>query len=48
MRTLKDTFGHPYTEEEIKNAPEALKGKKEIDAVIAYLQGLGTAIKPRK
>lgn len=48
MRTLKDTFGHPYTEDEIKNAPEALKGKKEIDAVIAYLQGLGTAIKPRK
>lgn len=48
MRTLKDTFGHPYTEDEIKNAPAALKGKKEIDAVIAYLQGLGTAIKPRK
>jgi cytochrome c oxidase cbb3-type subunit 2 len=48
MQTLKDAFGHPYSDDEIKKAPEALKGKKEIDAVIAYLQGLGTAIKPGK
>ncbi len=40
--------GVPYTDEEIEKAPEALKGKKEMDAVIAYLQGLGTAVKTRR
>ncbi|MCG6886758.1 MAG: cytochrome-c oxidase, cbb3-type subunit II [Proteobacteria bacterium] len=34
-----------YTEEEIAKAPDELKGKTEMDALIAYLQGLGTAIK---
>lgn len=48
MRTLKDVFGHPYTEEEIANAPKELEGKKEIDALIAYLQNLGTTIKTRR
>lgn len=48
MRTLKNVFGHPYTEEEITNAPKELEGKKEIDAVIAYLQNLGTTIKTRR
>ena len=42
MRTLR-TLGVPYTDEEIAQAPEALKGKTEMDALIAYLQGLGTA-----
>ena len=42
MRTLR-TLGAPYTDEEIAQAPEALKGKTEMDALIAYLQGLGTA-----
>lgn len=41
MNTLKNWYGHPYSEEEIANAPKELEGKKEIDAVIAYLQGLG-------
>jgi cytochrome c oxidase cbb3-type subunit 2 len=45
MQTLKDWFGHPYTDEEIAKAPEAVKDKTEMDAIIAYLQGLGTAIK---
>ena len=40
--------GVPYTDEEIDKAPEALQGKKEMDAVIAYLQGLGTAVKTRR
>ncbi len=44
MRALT-VVGTPYTEEQIKSAPEALKGKTEMDALIAYLQGLGTAIK---
>ncbi len=37
--------GVPYTPEEIEKAAEEVKGKKEIDAVIAYLQVLGTARK---
>lgn len=38
----------PYTEEEVKNAPAELEGKTEEDALVAYLQGLGTQIKARK
>ena len=30
-----------YTDEDIAKAPEALKGKTEEDALVAYLQGLG-------
>ena len=44
MRVLR-TLGHPYTDEDIAGAPAALKGKTEQDALIAYLQGLGTALK---
>jgi cytochrome c oxidase cbb3-type subunit II len=44
MRTLK-TLGLPYSEEEIANAPAALKDKTEQDALIAYLQGMGTTMK---
>jgi cytochrome c oxidase cbb3-type subunit 2 len=47
MQVLKDWFGHPYTTEEIANAPKAVEGKTEMDAMIAYLQGLGTTIKTR-
>jgi cytochrome c oxidase cbb3-type subunit II len=46
MSALK-FLGHPYSEDEIKNAPTALKGKTEMDALIAYLQGLGTQLKPK-
>lgn len=35
-------LGVPYTEAQIEGAPAALKGKTEEDAMIAYLQGLGT------
>jgi cytochrome c oxidase cbb3-type subunit 2 len=44
MRTLR-TLGAPYTDEEIAAAPAALAGKTEMDAVIAYLQGMGTAVR---
>ncbi|MFC5460764.1 cytochrome-c oxidase, cbb3-type subunit II [Massilia niabensis] len=37
----------PYSEEEVKNAPAELANKTEQDALIAYLQGLGTQIKKR-
>jgi len=35
--------GVPYTDQEIAEAPKALAGKTELDAVVAYLQGLGAA-----
>ena len=34
-------IGDPYSDEDIAQAPEALAGKTELDAVVAYLQGLG-------
>ncbi|BAL25507.1 cytochrome-c oxidase, cbb3-type subunit II [Azoarcus sp. KH32C] len=43
MRALRK-LGHPYTDEEIAGARAALEGKSEMDAVVAYLQGLGTAL----
>ncbi len=39
------TLGHPYSDEDVAAAPKALAGKTEQDALIAYLQVLGTAIK---
>jgi cytochrome c oxidase cbb3-type subunit 2 len=42
------TLGAPYTDAQIAGAPAELEGKTEMDAVIAYLQGLGTAIKTRR
>ncbi len=47
MKVLK-TLGHPYTDEEIANAGAAIKDKTEMDALIAYLQGLGIQIKASK
>jgi cytochrome c oxidase cbb3-type subunit 2 len=46
MRALR-RLGTPYSDEEIGQAPAALAGKTEQDALIAYLQGLGTLIKTR-
>ena len=46
MRALK-RLGQPYSEEEIKAGPEQLQDKTEEDALVAYLQGLGTLIKTR-
>ena len=45
MRGLR-TVGVPYTDEQIAKAADEVKGKTEMDAVIAYLQVLGTALKP--
>ncbi|MGE5668378.1 MAG: cytochrome-c oxidase, cbb3-type subunit II [Betaproteobacteria bacterium] len=44
MRALRKV-GVPYTDDEIAKAPDELKGKTEADALIAYLQSLGTALK---
>lgn len=42
MRALV-RLGVPYSQEQIDAAPEALVGKTEEDAIVAYLQGLGVA-----
>jgi cytochrome c oxidase cbb3-type subunit 2 len=39
------TVGVPYTDAEVEGAAEAVKGKTELEALIAYLQVLGTAVK---
>jgi cytochrome c oxidase cbb3-type subunit 2 len=44
LRALK-TAGVPYTDEEIKNSANEVYGKTELEALIAYLQVLGTALK---
>lgn len=40
MRALQ-RVGDPYSDKEIAAAAEAVQGKTELDAVVAYLQGLG-------
>ncbi len=47
MQVLR-TLGAPYTDAEIEAAPAALEGKTEMDAMVAYLQGLGIHIKLRR
>ena len=44
MRALR-AVGVPYTDAEIAGAKKAIEGVTELDALIAYLQGLGTALK---
>jgi len=40
LKTLK-MMGDPYTDADISGARAAVEGKTELDAVVAYLQGLG-------
>jgi cytochrome c oxidase cbb3-type subunit 2 len=44
MRTL----GVPYTDADIAGAKDAVKGKTEMEALVAYLQSLGTIIKNKR
>jgi len=44
MRALR-TVGVPYADADISKAAEQLKGKTELDALIAYLQGLGVQLR---
>jgi cytochrome c oxidase cbb3-type subunit II len=44
MRALR-AVGVPYSDAEIAAAPAEVKGKTELDAMVAYLQGLGLALK---
>ena len=46
--TVLRTLGHPYSDVQIKSAAEEVKGKTEMDALIAYLQSLGLALKDKR
>ncbi|MEF7613876.1 cytochrome-c oxidase, cbb3-type subunit II [Aquincola sp. MAHUQ-54] len=39
------TLGVPYTDEDIAGASDAVKGRTELEALVAYLQVLGTHVK---
>ena len=47
MEVFRD-FGVPYSADDIKNGPASVKGKTEMEALIAYLQQLGTVMKQRR
>lgn len=47
MKTLQ-FLGDPYTDEQIAGAAAAVEGKTEMDALVAYLQELGTNRKHRR
>ncbi|UZD67368.1 cytochrome-c oxidase, cbb3-type subunit II [Marinobacter sp. AN1] len=47
MKTLQ-TLGVPYTDEQIDGAAEDVRGQFEIDALVAYLQQLGTVISEKR
>lgn len=47
MKALRK-LGSPYSDAEIEAAPAMLEGKTEMDAMIAYLQGLGVAVQTRR
>jgi cytochrome c oxidase cbb3-type subunit 2 len=42
------SVGVPYTDQDIDQAAAAVEGKKEIEAVVAYLQQLGTLIRSKR
>ena len=46
LRALR-FLGVPYTDQDVAAAREELKGRTEMDALIAYLQVLGTALKQK-
>ncbi|SDJ27738.1 cytochrome c oxidase cbb3-type subunit 2 [Ferrimonas sediminum] len=46
LQIFRDNFGVPYgSDEELQKDVESIKGKTEMDALVAYLQSLGTALK---
>jgi cytochrome c oxidase cbb3-type subunit 2 len=46
--TALRSVGVPYTDDDIAGAEAAVSGKKEIEALVAYLQQLGTLLKSRR
>ncbi len=47
MEALR-VVGVPYTDEDIAGARDAVAGRTELDAMIAYVQQLGTALKAKR
>jgi cytochrome c oxidase cbb3-type subunit 2 len=47
LKALK-RLGDPYSDEQITDAPKEVAGKTELDALVAYLQGLGIQMKSRR
>jgi len=47
MRVLR-RVGVPYSEQDIKGAEALVSGHSEMDALVAYLQQLGTLIKQKR
>jgi len=47
MAALK-SVGVPYTEEDMATAEESVRGKFEIEALVAYLQQLGTVLESKR
>ena len=47
MEALR-TLGVPYSDEDIAGAKAAVKGKSEMDALVAYLQVLGTSLSNKR
>jgi len=45
LSIFKNSFDVPYTDADVAGAKEAVKGKTELEALIAYLQSLGTNLK---
>jgi cytochrome c oxidase cbb3-type subunit 2 len=45
LTIFKDHFDVPYTDADVEGAQDAVKGKTELEALIAYLQSLGTNLK---
>ena len=48
LALFRDHFGVPYTDADIQGAKAAVQGKTEMEALIAYLQQLGLAVKARR
>src|SRR5690554_3095292 len=46
MKVLR-MLGHPYSDEDLAGVADALSGKTDLDALVAYLQNLGTAVSRR-
>jgi cytochrome c oxidase cbb3-type subunit 2 len=47
MRALR-RVGVPYTDDDIEGAQDAVKGVTEMDAIVAYLQRLGTLLQEKR
>lgn len=47
LRIFRDNFGVAYTDEQIASAADDVRGVREVDALVAYLQNLGFGLERR-